>query len=63
MYFDIITYKSFVNVHALINVQRLMSTHCAEKLSPGFTFTLSLCQSTTTQPYIFTFMVLENNIC
>ena len=24
--------------------------HCAEKLSPGFTFTLSLCQSTTIQP-------------
>ena len=34
-----------------------------EKLSPEFTFNLSLCQSKTTQPYIFTFMVLENNIC
>ena len=29
--------------------------YCIEKLSPGFTFTLSLCQSTTTQPLLLLF--------
>ena len=32
----------------------------AEKLSPGFTFTLSLCQSTTTQQ-LFTITLGKSN--
>ena len=52
LYFDImfkVRTSFFVTVNVLL-IFAQTNEHLEKKLSPGFTFTLSLCQSTTTQP-------------
>ena len=52
LYFDImfkVRTSFFVPVNVLL-IFAQTNEHLEKKLSPGFTFTLSLCPSTTTQP-------------
>ena len=54
LYFDImfkVRTSFFVTVNVLL-IFAQTNEHLEKKLSPGFTFTLSLCQSTTTQPLL-----------
>ena len=65
LYFDTWHYVWSVNTFFFCKCE--FANKCAqanmnhtEKLNPGFTFTLSLCQSTTTQP--FAFLVVHHTI-
>ena len=49
LYFDI-TFEGNTFYCKCTNNRVQANEHTTEKLSPGFTFTLLLCQSTTTQP-------------
>ena len=69
LYFDTMSFKVLTHFCKCkcANKQEQANKHCSEKLSPGFAFTLSLCQSTTTQPMCglesrHTFQVIVNKI-